>query len=85
MDSTRCGPISPPVTHAADYGSRLLGTRPRCQMDTALRVAILCPMPTLYREREVWEHELREELPARLAAYQRELAAAQRTRRGENG
>ena len=32
-------------------------------------------MPRPYNEREAWERELREELPAELAAYQKELAA----------
>jgi hypothetical protein len=32
-------------------------------------------MPTPYREREAWEREPREELPAQLAGYQEELAA----------
>jgi hypothetical protein len=32
-------------------------------------------MPTRYKERDAWEHELREELPAQLAEYQRELVA----------
>jgi hypothetical protein len=34
-------------------------------------------MPRPRNEREAWEHELREELPAQLAAYQQELAAGQ--------
>lgn len=44
---------------------------------------ILSAMPRPRNEREAWEHELREELPAQLAAYQRELAAgrADKTRR----
>ena len=44
---------------------------------------ILWPMPRSRNERDAWEHELREELPAQLAAYQQELAAGQadKTRR----
>ena len=34
-------------------------------------------MPAPTNERQSLEHELREELPARLAAYQQELAAGQ--------
>ena len=53
------------------------------QLDKVLSAAILCPMPRPRNEREAWEHELREELPAQLAAYQQELAAGQadKTRR----
>jgi chromosome segregation ATPase len=32
-------------------------------------------MPRPVTERQAWEHELREELPAQLAKYQEELAA----------
>jgi hypothetical protein len=32
-------------------------------------------MPRPITERQAWEHELREELPAQLAAYKRELDA----------
>jgi hypothetical protein len=32
-------------------------------------------MPRPRNERQAWEHELREELPAQLAKYQEELAA----------
>jgi hypothetical protein len=40
-------------------------------------------MPRPQNERQAWEHELREELPAQLVAYQQELAAGQadKTRR----
>ena len=41
----------------------------------AIGAIILCPMPRPRNEREALEHELREELPALLAAYQQELAA----------
>src|SRR6266850_3196198 len=51
------------------------GSPPRRQLDTLLSPAILCPMPRPKSEREALEHELREELPAQLAEYQRELAA----------
>lgn len=46
-------------------------------------MVILSAMPRPRHEREAWEHELREELPAQLAAYQQELAAGQadKTRR----
>jgi hypothetical protein len=33
-------------------------------------------MPRPITDRQAWEHELREELPARLAKYREELAAA---------
>jgi hypothetical protein len=42
-----------------------------------------CAMPRPLNERQSLEHELREELPSQLAAYQQELAAglADKTRR----
>jgi hypothetical protein len=39
--------------------------------------AIICDMPAPTNERQALERELREELPARLADYQRELASTQ--------
>src|SRR5260370_2064583 len=57
---------------------------PDLRMDKASLPVILSAMPRPKNEREAWEHELREELPAQLAAYQQELAAGQgdKTRRG---
>ena len=48
-----------------------------------MSTVILSAMPRPRNEREAWEYELREELPAELAAYQQELAAGQadKTRR----
>jgi hypothetical protein len=48
-----------------------------------LHGGILCPMPRHYNEREAWERELQEELPAQRAGYEQELAAGRvdRTRR----
>jgi hypothetical protein len=37
--------------------------------------AIITDMPAPTNERQAWERELREELPAQLAEYQEELAA----------
>jgi hypothetical protein len=58
-------------------------TSPEHQLDKALSTVILSAMPRPRNEREAWEYELREELPAELAAYQQELAAGQadKTRR----
>jgi hypothetical protein len=56
---------------------------PGLRLDKALGAVILSVMPRPRNERDAWEHELREELPAQLAAYQQELAAGQadKTRR----
>jgi hypothetical protein len=53
------------------------------RLDKAVSTVILSAMPRPRNEREAWEHELREELPAQLAAYQQELSAglADKTRR----
>jgi hypothetical protein len=40
-------------------------------------------MPSPVTERQAWEHELREELPARLAGYQRELGTVPSEERRE--
>lgn len=55
----------------------------RLRLDKAVSTVILSAMPRPRNEREAREHELREELPAQLAAYQQELAAGQadKTRR----
>jgi hypothetical protein len=57
--------------------------RPGLRLDKAASAVTLSAMPRPKNEREAWEHELREELPAQLAAYQQELAAghADKTRR----
>ena len=39
------------------------------------------PMPRPVTERQAWEHELREELPALLAVHQQELATTPAQRR----
>jgi hypothetical protein len=46
-------------------------------------IGIILSMPRPVTERQRWERELREELPAQLAVYQQELAAGQwdKTRR----
>jgi len=45
------------------------------RLDKPINVAMLWLMPRPRSEHEALEHELREELPAQLAEYQRELAA----------
>lgn len=53
------------------------------QLDKFLSAVILSAMPRPSNDHDAWEHELREDLPAQLAAYQQELAAglADKTRR----
>ena len=68
-----------PTTGSAALAARRPAQSPRRM--PSLRYGAPVPAPT--KERKALERELREELPAQLAAYRRELAAGQadKTRR----
>lgn len=64
-------------------GAASLCQRLGLRLTKPVSTVILSAMRRPRNEREAWEHELREELPAQLVAYQQELVAghADKTRR----